>query len=129
MKVLAFGTFDVFHPGHEFYLKESKNLGELIVVVARDSTVKELKGRNPLNNEEKRLKKIQSLDFVDKAVLGSEGDKLDIIDKIKPDIICLGYDQDSFNLEDKYSIKVKRIKAFNPKKYKSSLLSKKNGNA
>jgi len=46
VKVLAFGTFDILHPGHEFYLKEAKKHGDILdVVVARDSTVEKIKGK------------------------------------------------------------------------------------
>ncbi len=44
---MATGTFDIIHPGHGYYLQESKNLGgedsKLIVVVARDATVRSKK--------------------------------------------------------------------------------------
>ena len=57
-KVIVFGTFDIFHPGHEYFLKKSKRFGEeLTVVVARDKTVYEVKKRYSLNNEEEREKK------------------------------------------------------------------------
>jgi cytidyltransferase-like protein len=42
--VMTFGTFDVFHPGHRFYLTEARKLGNrLIVIVALDSTVEKIK--------------------------------------------------------------------------------------
>jgi FAD synthetase len=42
--VMTFGTFDVFHPGHRFYLTEARKLGgRLIVIVALDSTVEKIK--------------------------------------------------------------------------------------
>ena len=38
---MAFGTFDLLHPGHEFYINEAqKHCAELVVVIARDSRVK-----------------------------------------------------------------------------------------
>ena len=48
-----------------------------------------------------------------------------IIDKYKPDIICLGYDQTSFDLENKIGerkIKLVRLKPFKEKKFKTSFL-------
>lgn len=43
-KVMTFGTFDVFHPGHLYYLREAKKLGNyLVTVVARDETVLNIK--------------------------------------------------------------------------------------
>ena len=129
-KILVFGTFDIFHKGHEFFLKEAKKYGNLEVVVARDSTVKKVKGIFPLNNELTRLKVIKSLDYVDKAVLGNKANKYKIIEELKPDIICLGYDQNSFTKDLKKKIKEKGLKikiikfkkSFKPEKYKSSKL-------
>jgi len=130
-KVLAFGTFDIFHKGHEFYLKEARKHGNTLnVVVARDSTVKQIKGKFPLNNELKRLIKIQNLDYVDKAFLGYEEDKYKIIEELKPEVICLGYDQNSFTDNLKKILKkralnpkiIKFEKGFKPYKHKSSKL-------
>jgi len=95
-RVLASGTFDIIHPGHIYYLKKAKELGdELIVIIARDSTVKRIKGREPIMPEENRRIVVESLKPVDKAVLGYEGEDIfKIVEEIKPDIIALGYDQD-----------------------------------
>ncbi len=130
-KVLVFGTFDIFHKGHEFYLKQARKHGDiLVVVVALDSTVKKVKGKLPVNNESKRLAKIQSLDYVDLAVLGNKQDKYAVIEELKPDVIVLGYDQGFFTalLKEELSkrglnIDIIRIKeSFKPEKYKSSKL-------
>ena len=47
MKVMATGAFDLLHPGHGLYLEKAKELGGedavLVVVIARDSTVKKKK--------------------------------------------------------------------------------------
>lgn len=93
-KVLTFGTFDIFHPGHEFFLKKAKRYGGTLgVVIARDKTVKNIKGKLPRNNEIKRLDVIKKLNYVDKVFLGSIRDKYFVIEKFQPDVICLGYDQ------------------------------------
>jgi len=85
-KVLAFGCFDILHMGHYTYLKNARKLGDkLIVVVARDSTIRKFKKREPVLDEESRRKLVESLKFVDSAILGSTGDKYQIIKKIKPD--------------------------------------------
>ncbi|MCX6776964.1 MAG: FAD synthase [Candidatus Micrarchaeota archaeon] len=132
-KVLAFGCFDILHMGHYTYLKNARKLGDkLIVVVARDSTIRKFKKREPVLDEESRRKLVESLKFVDSAVLGSAGDKYQIIKKMKPDVIALGYDQkqDEDTLKRKLKemgvkAKVIRIrKSFNPKLYKSSVIIK-----
>jgi len=111
-KVLVFGTFDILHLGHIYFLKNAKKHGgKLYVVVSRDSTVQEVKGKLPSHNEKERLKKIKELHFVDKAMLGNKVSKYSIIKKINPDIICLGYDQYSFTQDLKNELKKRDIKA------------------
>jgi FAD synthetase len=97
-KVLAAGVFDLLHYGHLRYLEEAKKLGgegaELIVVVARDSTVLRRKGRLPVMNERHRKELVAALKPVDRVILGgTDLDTTRVIRKVKPDIIALGYDQ------------------------------------
>ncbi len=90
---MATGTFDILHMGHIYFLKEAKKLGdELVVVVACDETVRQLK-HEPVTPEQMRLNLVKELQVVDKAVLGEEDNKFDVVEQIKPDIIALGYDQ------------------------------------
>jgi len=96
--VLASGVFDLLHLGHVKFLEEAKKTGgknaELLVIIARDSTVEETKGRKPIMSENQRLALVESLKVVDEAVLGFEKfDIGDVIERIKPDVIALGYDQ------------------------------------
>ena len=131
-KVMCAGTFDIIHPGHLYYLSEAKKYGDkLVVVVARDETSKKFKGKSPLHNERERLEAVRMLEIVDEAVLGHHGDIFKIIEEIKPDVICLGYDQNvqKQELEDelkKRGIKadVVRISSYMPHMYKSSKMKK-----
>lgn len=96
--VLASGVFDLLHLGHVKFLEEAKKAGgenaELLVIIARDSTVQETKGRKPVMPENQRLALVESLRVVDEAVLGLEDfDIGDVIERVKPDVIALGYDQ------------------------------------
>lgn len=127
-KVMCAGTFDIIHKGHLYYLSQAKKYGsKLIVVVARDKTSHKFKGRKPINNERKRLQAVSKLKIVDKAILGNPGNIFNIIEEIKPDVICLGYDQkvkvQNLRKELKrrnIKAKVVRIKAYKPSIYKSS---------
>jgi cytidyltransferase-like protein len=128
-KAIAFGTFDGFHPGHRFYLDESAKHGDLTVVVARDATVVKVKGRPPLHDEAARLAAVNAAGY--RCVLGSLTDRYAVLSEIRPDVICLGYDQVAFTekLEDVLrerglAARIVRIKAFAPDTYKSSLLNK-----
>src|SRR3989338_1413746 len=93
--VMAFGTFDLLHPGHKYFLRQAKKQGDyLIVVIARDTTVKRLKGKLPHDNEKQRLKAILSLNLADKATIGDKRpNRYAAIKKYRPEVICLGYDQ------------------------------------
>lgn len=128
--VMAFGTFDYFHAGHENYLKQAKALGDsLIVIVAKDDTVRKVKNQKPSFNERKRLRDVLACEHVDKAVLGSLDDKYKVIKKYKPNIIALGYDQFVFTyglekliIEEKLDTKIIRLKPYKPQAFKSSLI-------
>jgi len=130
-KVLAFGTFDILHKGHVYFLKKARDFGELTLVVARDKTVKQLKKRMPINNEKKRMKNVKKLNIANIVILGYIRNKYKVIQKIKPDIICLGYDQKHFvsglrkELKRlKLKTKIIRLRPYKPKAYKSSILRK-----
>ena len=97
-RVVATGTFDILHPGHIYYLEESRKLGdELHVIVARDENVKHKP--KPVIPEQQRLNMVQSLKPVDYARLGSTTDIFEPIREFQPDIITLGFNQ--FFKEDK----------------------------
>ncbi len=96
--MLASGVFDLLHLGHVKFLEEAKKAGgknaELLVIVARDSTVQKTKGRKPVMQENQRRALVEALRVVDEAVLGLEDfDIGDVIERVKPDVIALGYDQ------------------------------------
>jgi FAD synthetase len=91
-RVVATGTFDILHPGHLYYLNESKKLGdELWVIVARDANVKH-KPR-PFIPEAQRRNMVAALRPVDHAILGDLHDMFRPIREIKPDIITIGFNQ------------------------------------
>ncbi|ALI36408.1 Glycerol-3-phosphate cytidylyltransferase [Candidatus Nitrosocosmicus oleophilus] len=93
--VLVGGVFDLLHVGHIHTLKSAKSLGDvLIIVVATDSTVSNLKKNRKIYHDEKsRLELVSSIKFVDKAVIGRKKSIYDTVEFVRPDIIALGYDQ------------------------------------
>ncbi len=94
VRIMATGVFDILHPGHLHFLRESKKLGdELVVIVARDSVAEKMK-RKPFIPENIRLSMVSALKPVDMAILGLEGNIYDILNLVKPDIVALGYDQE-----------------------------------
>jgi len=92
IRVVATGTFDILHPGHLYYLEESRKLGdELYVIVARDANVKHKP--KPIIPEDQRLRMVAALKPVDHAVPGDLHDMFRPIAEIRPDIITLGFNQ------------------------------------
>lgn len=131
-KVLVTGTFDIIHPGHLSFLKQAKRRGNfLIAVIGRDATVKRVKGCAPYFNERERRQNLKALNVANKVVLGNYGDKLSIIEKLKPDIICLGYDQKAYTKNLARELKkrglnprITRLKSHQSEKHKTSFLHK-----
>ena len=94
-RVLTFGTFDGVHDGHRNMLAQAKELGsELVVAIAPDHIVQELKGTNPDFNFERRLELLTKEQSVDVAIKGdSKTGSWEILSELQPQIIALGYDQ------------------------------------
>lgn len=125
-RVVATGTFDLLHPGHVYYLEESRRLGdELHVIVARDVNVRH-KPR-PVIPEDQRLKIVSALKPVDFARLGDLTDMFRPIEEIRPDVITIGFNQhfDETGLAESLrkrgiASEVVRIGAYNKEQFCSS---------
>lgn len=132
MRVMVFGTFDHLHPGHLDYFKQARRFGkDLIIVVARDRNVLKIKGRQAERKEANRARiirqKLKKLGWTATVALGGRENRWAVIKKYHPDFICLGYDQkvDLKKLRSeiagwRFFCKIKRLKAYQPEKYKSS---------
>ena len=95
-RVMAVGVFDLLHAGHLHYMEQAKSLGDyLVVVVAHDDTVRKRK-HEPVTGQDLRCRMVEGLKPVDEAVIGNppEVPIFDILPKVNPDIIALGYDQE-----------------------------------
>ena len=130
--VLLFGNFDLLHPGHLNLLRQAKRHGQrLIVVVSRDAVAKQVRGHSLAQSEAVRLAAVKALPYVYQARLGDRtpNHNLHLVKLIKPDVLCLGYDQKwkipviSQRLKNAgLKPKIIRLKPFFPRRYKSSLL-------
>lgn len=122
--MLVFGTFDHFHPGHQYLLDAASSKGALFVIVARDETVERIKGRLPDQKQEERMQVLQEAYPDAEIILGSDGDYLQPVKEINPDLILLGYDQrmPPGVSEEDLPCSIERMDALEPEKYKSSLM-------
>ena len=113
--VLTTGAFDMLHPGHVKLLEEAKKLagseGKLVVLIARDETVRRNKGRDPIFDEEARRYMVSMLKPVDEAILGYTPPSFEkVIERIKPDIVVFGYDQEDLMRRFMEFVEEKRLK-------------------
>lgn len=95
-KSIAFtnGVFDILHAGHIKVLAKAASFADMLIVgVNSDSSVKRLKGENrPINPEQSRALILASLIMVDAVVIFDEDTPLELIKKIRPDVLIKGGD-------------------------------------
>jgi D-beta-D-heptose 7-phosphate kinase/D-beta-D-heptose 1-phosphate adenosyltransferase len=106
------GCFDILHIGHIRLLEYSRTLGsKLIVGLNSDNSVRKLKGKSrPINNEEERKQMLLSIRWVDDVIIFEENTPLELIKKIKPDIIVKGGD---YKPEDVVGNELAKVVIFN----------------
>jgi rfaE bifunctional protein nucleotidyltransferase chain/domain len=92
--VFTNGCFDILHKGHIRYLADASELADVFIVgLNTDSSVQRLKGpHRPLQDQESRAISISALAFVDYVVMFDEDTPLELLKKIKPNILVKGGD-------------------------------------
>ena len=92
--VFTNGCFDILHHGHIDYLKKSRELGaKLIVGLNSDESVKRLKGcSRPINNQYDRKRVLEALECVDEVVIFDDETPIELIKKLRPDVLTKGGD-------------------------------------
>ena len=92
--VFTNGTFDILHLGHVDYLQKAKKTGDVLIVgVNTDRSVKTYKNPNrPINSQNDRIRVLSALECVDYAILFNDPTPLNLILKVKPDVLVKGSD-------------------------------------
>ena len=92
--VFTNGCFDLVHPGHIKLFKESKKHGDILILgLNSDSSIRSLKGpERPILNQKARTEVLCRLDCIDYIVIFSQPTPLNLIKKIKPDVLVKGDD-------------------------------------
>jgi len=90
--VMTNGCFDIIHAGHIKIFKESKKLGDILVVaVNSDRSIKKLKGNSrPFNKIKDRLSVLESIIYIDHILVFNSLTPKNIYQKLKPHIITKG---------------------------------------
>lgn len=91
--VFTNGCFDIIHIGHTRYLKEAKDLGDVLIVgLNSDRSVSAIKPGRPVNLQDHRAEVLASLEMVDYVVLFDEETPYELIRLIRPDVLVKGGD-------------------------------------
>ncbi len=92
--VFTNGCFDLLHRGHVEYLAASRRLGDVLMVgVNSDESVRRLKGPGrPVVSQANRLHILSTLRSVDYVILFEEDTPVELIRRIRPDILTKGGD-------------------------------------
>lgn len=88
------GCFDLLHVGHVRILKQSKELGDVLVVgVNSDASVSKLKGpERPIVSENDRAEVLSSLACVDYVTIFGEDTPVEFLRHVKPNVHVKGAD-------------------------------------
>ncbi|HWI40456.1 MAG TPA: bifunctional D-glycero-beta-D-manno-heptose-7-phosphate kinase/D-glycero-beta-D-manno-heptose 1-phosphate adenylyltransferase HldE [Verrucomicrobiae bacterium] len=92
--VFTNGCFDLLHAGHVKYLQKARALGDLLILgLNSDASVRRLKGESrPLITQEERAHLLASLMCVDYVVIFEEDTPIELIRRVRPDILAKGAD-------------------------------------
>lgn len=92
--VFTNGCFDILHVGHITLFRKARALGDLLIVgVNTDASIRRIKGeKRPIVSEQERAHILSALEPVDYVVLFDQDTPLELIKKIKPDILVKGSD-------------------------------------
>ena len=128
-RVLCFGTFDILHLGHIYFLEHAARYGdELIVVVSQDKRSATLRGGIvPIHTQKERMALLSALACVDRAVAGHKTNLLFQLNKYKPSVVVLGHDQlfgvdllQAWTKKQTYKPKIVRLRAHKRARYATS---------
>lgn len=92
--IITYGTFDMFHQGHQRILERARALGDYLIVGVTDENYDRSRGKlNVVESTQKRMQAIEALDFVDKVIIEKHKKQkaLDMV-KYKVDIFAIGDD-------------------------------------
>lgn len=124
--VFTNGCFDILHFGHISYLKKAKSFGDVLIVgLNSNDSIKRLKGDSrPINDEFDRMQVLKELECVDFVIMFDEDTPLNLISKIKPDILVKGADYKDKEIVGSEIVKDVRLVEFIPNKSTSNIIKK-----
>ena len=93
IKVITYGTFDMFHVGHLKLLKRAKAFGDELIVAVSTDEFNQMKGKKTLIPFEQRAQIVSAIKYVDKVIPENNWEqKIKDIKKHNIDIFVMGND-------------------------------------
>ena len=94
VKVITYGTFDLFHAGHYRLLKRAKALGDYLIVGVTTESFDKARGKlNVIDSLVTRMENVKKTGFADEIIIEeSVGQKFSDIKKYNIDIFTVGSD-------------------------------------
>lgn len=94
VKVITYGTYDLFHKGHYNLLKHAKELGDYLVVAVTSDAFDKARGKlNVHDSLITRIKNVEATGLADEVIVEEYfGQKIDDIKKYDIDIFTVGSD-------------------------------------
>jgi D-beta-D-heptose 7-phosphate kinase/D-beta-D-heptose 1-phosphate adenosyltransferase len=92
--VFTNGVFDILHAGHIHSLKQAASFGNILIIgINSDASTRRLKGESrPIQTLEDRAEVLCALEMVDAVIAFEEDTPLELIKRIKPDVLVKGGD-------------------------------------
>ena len=94
IKVITYGTFDLFHEGHYRLLQRAKALGDYLIVGVTTETYDRARGKlNVVDSLATRIENVKKTGFADEIITEeTQGQKFNDIKKFHVDIFTVGSD-------------------------------------
>lgn len=93
VKVLTYGTYDLFHYGHLRILQRAKALGDYLIVAVSTDEFNKIKNKKSTYPYHERAAIVEAIKFVDEVIPENNWEqKIDDIKKHNIDIMVMGDD-------------------------------------